>query len=1252
MVLSIKTQTFQDTLKEIKETEGDEARQQVLKDRGIDEQEFMSAYNEEYIPLYNKTSKELFKDKDTDSLSSEDQELFLDTLDKELTIGGDTDFDIGRFTARNIGKAASGTVELVDALADTTETGKKVTDFISEKIDEYVPDVVEEYFTEVFDPYAGRNSNEPLSSDISSLFIGGGLLFKAAKTALKSSAIPAVAARSFINKAKRKGISTIGKTPTKIATAAIAGGAAGVTYTLGEPFLNDVREVLKNNNVDTKGMDRQQMLSEYYSKVAPKNLAIDSALGAASLGIVPIIKGVSKTYKGTKLDRFVKETFTSQRGVDDNTFSAAIKRDAASAKALLETEGLNSEFKKAIKQNTTLNKMNKSELDDFLNKALEGDTNATQLLNNVSPEVQNIISKMRNKIDTISSNVSNNLVGNSELKATIDSNLGTYVNVSYDVFDDPIFRNEMVKRVKKFKGSDKVVQNAANYIKSNVSSVNDNEAKRILLAMLRDSPEDQVKKELGSLSKLFTTGPSGVFRPKEKNMPKELKEFFGEVKDSSTRYSKTIEKLSRISSEMDFIKDLEGNLISRGLAKSGKVADPSSWQDASELIKGRLERVMGREAAGEIDFNTVAGKLDGLYLDPTYAKIMREGLTDWTDTANSTLGKYFGTFLKLKGASQAAKTIYNPETHVANILGQGAILFANGMLPIGKTAGKAATTTFKSLTGMNSEKLGNYLGRARELGVVNSNVTTGMIRRNLQAAGKSPIGWMDKIGLRRVKNAGKKVNDTILDVYQAEDDVFKLMHFEKTKNYLKKAYPDLTEDKIEVLASQRTRDLMPNYSQVSKAISGMRSLPFGDFLSFPAEMIRTSKNLAKYTLRDAVSGNTVLQKEAAKKLAGMTTVGFIPGMAMEYSKQSHGITNDQEDSINSVAPNYEAFSNRIYMSGINTDKNKHKGVNYLRLGSLDPYDYLKSMAAATHQVINTIGLGLDDEDNLSVDIANRPEFNKAAMSLLENQMAPFLGTSMITDAVIKLFNGKSVGESFVPSSDYIGSSLTNVGVPGLLANTLSIALDPFTPGFMNFYKKKQESEQGQGMKVKSRATINPSEVNLQGLLGFGKKRFDLTAGLNYQLQPLEGKFKGAGKKVSKEIENLSSSPDAIYKAYLSANKDRFKSQEELKAVMEAYRKLGFSNNDISSALAIKKGQASQLNRLNLLTTTENNKFIPLQLSNTDYTMSFNNKNRQLPKQIQTLYDSLLDTNITPENTPLTLDIPKPRDVYDDIFSSE
>ena len=1235
MALNIKTQSFQDALEEVSKTDSVKEQQQILQDKGIDEQDFLSAYREEYVPLKNKIKENTFKELGEDVSEEERENIFREKLDEELLAGGSF---AGRMLGRAIGDTVSGVIDFGDMLADTTETGQKITDWLAktsdELSDEYISDSAKEFISEVFDPYHGdsiQGTIENVGGQLLGLAVPSTALVKGAQLGMRATTALSPASRLAASKFKRIAKNTLGAKGSKFAGNVAKGAGYGTAFAVSEPLVGDIDKNLRDEGIDPTGMSEQQKYLEFYKQAVPKNIAIDAALGGALPLVAPVatvagtsiknilgsktVNKLSSTASNNKFMRLLKQNFTSQRGVDDPTFTAIIKRDAAGAKALEEADGLTKDLKKAVNNDDVLKGLSKEDRQDMINDALT-DTSKGAMYG-FSPEVQSVINKMRSNIDKLSQKLKQNTVGHSNLQAVIDKNLGVYLNRSYDVFDDPLFRKEMVSRINAFKPDDQIVQDAANFIKSKVGkNTSDQKVQRILLDMIRESPEDQVAKELGTLSKALTTGPSGVFK-KRIGIPQELKAFYGEIADPSTQYSKTIEKLSRINAEVDFMDEIKDNLIAKGLATNIDNA-PIDFVKASAVLDQRLSRVFGK-ATGD-----ARNPLDGLYVDPTYAKIMREGLDDWADFGDSGFGKVMNTWLKLKGMSQAAKTIYNPATHVANTVGQGTILLANGILPVGKAAKTAGAATLKKLTNQNNEQLGQYMGRLRELGIVNSNVGLGMIRKNLQAAGKNPFDYMDKVGLKRVKETGKKINDKILDLYQAEDDVFKIMHFEKTKDYLKKAYPTITEDQLEVLAAQRTRDLMPNYSQVSKALKGLRASPLGDFLSFPAEMIRTTKNLAKVTLQDAVSGNDVLQKEAAKKLAGMTVVGMAPSLLMDYSRVAHGITNDDEDAINSLAPNYEAFSNRVYLSGVNKDNLNHRGLDYLRLGSLDPYDYLKSMASATHQIINSVDL---EGDGFSIE--NRPEFNKAAVALFENQMAPFVGTSMITDALLNLRKGRPVGEAFVPSTDVIGKGLTGIGVPDTIASYMSIALDPLTPGFTNFLEKRSEFNKS-GQRSKSKATINPSEVDIRGLAGFGAKRLDLSAGLNYQLQPFEKKFNGADVKVRSEISNPNASSDDIFNAYVSSQKDRLRAQEEMKAAIESYRQLGFDNKEIVSAMSIGRNPMQQTKRLEPLLLSELDKFMPSYLDQSDIVINRQAPpDRQIPEdRIRNIYNQLLNKTIS------------------------
>ena len=69
---------------------------------------------------------------------------------------------------------------------------------------------------------------------------------------------------------------------------------------------------------------------------------------------------------------------------------------------------------------------------------------------------------------------------------------------------------------------------------------------------------------------------------------------------------------------------------------------------------------------------------------------------------------------------------------------------------------------------------------------------------------------------------------------------------------------------------------VPNYAFVSDFIKGLRQLPVGNFVAFPAEIIRTSANIVETALKEinystVINGKTVnpLRKRGIQRLTGM-----------------------------------------------------------------------------------------------------------------------------------------------------------------------------------------------------------------------------------------------------------------------------------------------------------------------------------------------------------------------------------------------
>ena len=80
------------------------------------------------------------------------------------------------------------------------------------------------------------------------------------------------------------------------------------------------------------------------------------------------------------------------------------------------------------------------------------------------------------------------------------------------------------------------------------------------------------------------------------------------------------------------------------------------------------------------------------------------------------------------------------------------------------------------------------------------------------------------------------------------------------------------DDAVEEAAAWMIRNTYPTYSKVPEAIKAIRKLPFGNFVSFPAEMLRTSFNIVNIGAREISSNNELIRQMGYRRLMGASFV--------------------------------------------------------------------------------------------------------------------------------------------------------------------------------------------------------------------------------------------------------------------------------------------------------------------------------------------------------------------------------------------
>ncbi|RKX63591.1 MAG: hypothetical protein DRP42_07465, partial [Tenericutes bacterium] len=273
-------------------------------------------------------------------------------------------------------------------------------------------------------------------------------------------------------------------------------------------------------------------------------------------------------------------------------------------------------------------------------------------------------------------------------------------------------------------------------------------------------------------------------------------------------------------------------------------------------------------------------------------------------------------------------TVLSPTTAARNW--QSAMFFtiANGHFDL--------TQVIKSVSGLreyfthagSGEKLA-YLIKLKDLGVVYDTPYAGEMMRLL---GDTQIEDM----LRGSSSYGgiKKAIGYAQKFYQYGDDFWKIIGFENEKNMLMK-HTGMSLQEAEVEAAERIRNTYPTYSMTGAGVKSLSRFPLaGTFVSFPAEMVRTTFNIFKYLAKDMK--NPVMRPLAIRRGAGMAIASSFAYALQEISKHMFDIDDDDEEAIRIQAAPWQENSNLMF-----TGRDENGKLRYVDISFVDPYNYGK-----------------------------------------------------------------------------------------------------------------------------------------------------------------------------------------------------------------------------------------------------------------------------------------------------------------------
>ena len=800
------------------------------------------------------------------------------------------------------------------------------------------------------------------------------------------------------------------------------------------------------------------------------------------------IPGVDKVLDN--LNRFQKKMRSARRYLPKNVFFAKEKADANIATEIAIAERTAKRFNKMMKGQP-------ESVYEEVNKFLKGEEY------NLPLDIAEVALEMRTHIDQLSQMLIDNGVVKGESAANVARNIGSYLNRSYRVLNDSDYAETV---------SDQLINEAEQYIKN---SYYNNESKFALAQQMAEEKgltvEEWIdkkaslevsdilnKKETNEYVRQATLGAKKLETLKQrKEIPGVIRALMGEYNDPAYNYAVSVANITNMVENQKFLNSMLD--VGKGVFLFDK-------NDVDRLNKKGYVQI---SAEG----NQSLEPLDGMYAPKEIVQQLKESPIMNIDK-DSGVWKGYIRWVTMVGAVKKAKTIYSFATHMKNVLGNAFMMAQNGYVNP-KDYNKAFQLLRNEFKGKPDEVISKRLDYYKRMGIINQSVQLNEIKdllsgnesydvkveKRIQNQSDNKFNLFARKGAKAVKNA----DQFLQNMYQAEDDFFKIVSFENEKRKYAEIlydqdYESLSDDqrqKVDEKVANIVKDILPNYSRLGGLAKGLKKLPvFGTFISFQLEAYRTAANTLKLAVNEMTSDNPRMRSKGMQRMISISAFqglkvfmyqqlaktligGLEGGEEDEEEKEGEGSMLSKakdffiapgENAIDAVRPFIPSYRQNSDLSIFDAGDGKF---TYIDLSASDPY-------GGIHKLFNAIsrskGLGeaikeggLEAVSPLGVDI-----FARAALDLAN-------------------FDGDKWNPKDPYGSDLFDASMSDEEKASRLVSRI---WDTFEPGTITTIRKEQKAFDREGVEGLKKETLGQ-------LLGYKPYEVDVAKQLSFRMKDVK-----------------------------------------------------------------------------------------------------------------------------------------------------
>ena len=719
-----------------------------------------------------------------------------------------------------------------------------------------------------------------------------------------------------------------------------------------------------------------------------------------------------------------------------------------------------------------------------------------------------------------------------------------------------------------------------------------------------------------------------------------LREMMGEIRNPKEAFLRTVDDMSNTIASQRLFDDISNN--SKSLIQGNEGRAMSYAEGAAKINAGGRPFVVdgngltdpmikdlvdnGYVKAGEIPTNKIdpfGGKFGSLTGNYVASEIFNSLTTP--GRSSSWVQEALSVSLQLKGASQMTKTVLNPLSQVRNFLSNVFVVGANGLL--GRNMGIFESGGVLMANALDSPEQFRLLKAMRDEGAIGQNIQLNEMRALFQEQtelGVSSALVKGGAALRKTKGVGTAIK-FMEKTYQLGDDYWKVVGAlgEKARYgaAMRKAGLDIDnlDDAMQqalknsglaqrtssiagtdfgnMLATDLIKQTMPTYSMVPEAIKALRRIPvMGNFISFPAEIIRTTGNILNRSVKelsfkadDAFIEQLMRSKNISKEIATQQANAFarqVRGIGAErlsgyvamatvapmgIRDASHtmlGVTEAEEDLLQKAAPPWSLGNTLMYITKPDEDLNAEA----VDLSYMLPYEFMYAPARAALQIYQEKG-------ELNANEAN--QIASGAFAAFKKFAEPFasesLGAERLLDVTIrdgKTQTGAEIYESGELLGDRLQKSLVHVAgafMPGAIEQFTTVKGGEFKQGRSARALTGTPSKSGDDYSVAEEAGtmltgLRPMKVNIGRTLGYNGGAYAADRSSSTQI-------------FTKVADDNDATVEDITDAYVQANEAKRSHQARLKIKIDAALAAGMTKGQVRQAFKDTGVTSKELNNI-------------------------------------------------------------------------